>query len=103
VTDDLDGRSETGRVSLARRSATGAARQEGLALIRRCSCLIEPLGGGCIEGSVGASVPSSSGVCDRIELCVEVVDVLHARSEPRIGRRALMGEREGGAAEVGER
>lgn len=45
---------------------------------------------------------SSSGVRDCVQLCVEVVDVLHARSEPRIGERSVMGEREGRGAEVGE-
>ena len=46
--------------------------------------------------------PASSGVGDRVEVGVEVVDVLHAEGEPRVGRAAVMGERERGGAEVGE-
>ena len=45
---------------------------------------------------------SRRAVGEGVELCVELVDALHVGCEPLVVECSVMGEREGGAAEVGE-
>ena len=50
-----------------------------------------------------AGLVDRGGVGDRVELRVQLVDVLDVGGEPVVVERSVMREGKGGAAEVGER